>query len=132
MLQNGEEIPSRVETLAQVPFVTHELPSSGIVYIDIGLSLAGLSLEDLSYLPLLATMMIEGGTTELPPSVLTPMIGQYTGGITTQFSFRPAPEVPFTIADPYASRGLFFLSGKVGCVEKAGYIHLSIPKQKAR
>lgn len=115
VLQEGEEIPLAVASLMKVPLVTHELPSSGLLYINIGLSLADLSLEDVDYLPLFSRMMIEAGTSELPPEVLMPLVGQATGGISAAFAFQSAPSKPFTIPDQYAARGIFYLSGKVSC-----------------
>ncbi|KAL8269304.1 hypothetical protein Esti_006770 [Eimeria stiedai] len=55
-LQDGEKFPLDVQTVASVPVLTHELPSSGLIYIDVGLSLSNLSMEDLYYLPLLNSM----------------------------------------------------------------------------
>ena len=113
MLQDGEEIPLAVSSIGTVPLVTHELPSAGLVYAELGVSLADLSLEDIFYLPLLCRMMLEAGTSELSPEVLMPLVSQGTGGVSSSVSFRSAPAVPFRAAEPYAARGILFLSGKV-------------------
>lgn len=109
----GGKIPLSVETVGLVSLVKHELPSQGLVYIDVRLSLADLSLGDVSYVPLIAYMMVEAGTSELPPDVLGPLIGRITGRTKAEALFK----TPLITFDPYGARGIFFVYGKVSWLE---------------
>ncbi|OEH74129.1 mitochondrial presequence protease related protein [Cyclospora cayetanensis] len=108
----AEKIPIHVDSVGSVPLVTHDLPTSGLVYIDVALSLDALTLEEIQYLPLLGSMLTEAGTEQLPPEDLLPLIGQHTGGISASFAATPVPSVPYTVPEPVQAKGFLFLSGK--------------------
>lgn len=59
----------------------HELPTNGIIYADVGLSLAELSLDDLPLVNLFLRCLLETGTSKLDQTQLTRRIGTHTGGI---------------------------------------------------
>ncbi|KAL8449752.1 hypothetical protein Emag_003535 [Eimeria magna] len=71
----GDEIPIEVNALARVPLITHELSTSGLVYIEVAMSLIDLRLEDIYYLPLLVRMLETAGTQQIPSQTLLPLIG---------------------------------------------------------
>ena len=96
-----------------VPLLTHALPSSGMIYVDLALSLSSLSIEDIRYLPLLSKLLVEAGTNEMPRNVLGPLLGRSTGGVSTSFSFEPVAEIPYTVPNETEARGFFLVSGKV-------------------
>ena len=74
--------------------LTHELPTSGIAYADLGLDLTRLSVEQLSLLPLFSRLMLETGAGELDEVALSRAIGARTGGINTanMITLRSDPE----------------------------------------
>ncbi|KAL8269306.1 hypothetical protein Esti_006772 [Eimeria stiedai] len=108
----GDEIPLEVNAVARVPLVIHELSTSGLVYIEVALSLIDLRLGDIYYLPLLVRMLESAGTKELPAQTLLPLIGRTTGGIKASYAFRQNPEKAFTVPRPSDAIGFLFLSGK--------------------
>ncbi|KAL8449481.1 hypothetical protein Emed_003132 [Eimeria media] len=108
----GDEIPIEVNALAGVPLITHELSTSGLVYIEVALSLIDLSLEDISYLPLLVHMLETAGTKDIPAQTLLPLIGRTTGGISASYAFKQNPKKAFTVPRPSDAVGVLFLSGK--------------------
>ncbi|XP_026190625.1 uncharacterized protein LOC34622930 [Cyclospora cayetanensis] len=123
-LQEAEKIPIHVDSVGSVPLVTHDLPTSGLVYIDVALSLDALTLEEIQYLPLLGSMLTEAGTEQLPPEDLLPLIGQHTGGISASFAATPVPSVPYTVPEPVQAKGFLFLSGKLQAGHTCGaYLH---------
>jgi len=65
-----------------VTVVRHELAStSGIAYVNLGVDLSGLSLEDVPLLPLFVRVLMETGAGEYDSVQLSRRIGTYTGGI---------------------------------------------------
>lgn len=63
--------------------ITHELPSNGILYADVGLDLSQLSLEQLTLLPLFSDMVMECGTADMDEVQMTRRINGNTGGVRT-------------------------------------------------
>src|SRR5699024_837490 len=109
LLQEGKETPVSVSLLLGAPVVQHVLPSGGLLYAAVGLSLADLAVGYLPYLPLLCRFAAEGGTLLLPPELLLPLAARVTGGLSAAVSFRLRPDTPFTVPRPYNARGLFLL-----------------------
>lgn len=73
--------PREILTDGQATFVVHELPTSGVVYVDLGFDLRGLPVESLRYLPLYARCLTEVGTARSDFVRLQQRIGRDTGGI---------------------------------------------------
>ena len=64
-----------------VTVVRHELVStSGIAYVNFGVDISSLSLDDVSLLPLFTRLMKENGAGDLSDIELSRKIGTYTGG----------------------------------------------------
>uniref|UniRef100_A0A7R9U8K2 Peptidase M16C associated domain-containing protein n=1 Tax=Pinguiococcus pyrenoidosus TaxID=172671 RepID=A0A7R9U8K2_9STRA len=61
--------------------VTHELPSNGILYADVGLDLSSLAWEDVPLMSLFSDMLLECGTNKEDETTLTRRIGRHTGGV---------------------------------------------------
>ena len=65
-----------------VTMIRHELGStSGIAYVNLGVDLSLLSVEDIPLLPLMTRMMMETGAGEYDQVALSRRIGTYTGGL---------------------------------------------------
>lgn len=65
-----------------VTVIRHELGStSGIAYVNLGVDLSLLSVEDIPLLPLMTRMMMETGAGEYDQVALSRRIGTYTGGL---------------------------------------------------
>lgn len=94
---NGQRALSPAEG-SPVRAYYHELPTSGILYLDLGFDFGALQPELLPYVSLLGRFMLEMGTDKESFVQLTQRIGTHTGGIrstavaTTRWSDRkPAP-----------------------------------------
>eukprot|EP00919_Chromeraceae_sp_WS-2016_P004351 GHVR01010327.1.p1 GENE.GHVR01010327.1~~GHVR01010327.1.p1 ORF type:complete len:476 (+),score=187.15 GHVR01010327.1:882-2309(+) len=71
--------------------LTHELPTSGILYVDVGIDLSSFTLEEIKMLPLLSSLISAGGTDVTPLDELMSRIDTHTGGIYTSVDVRHAP-----------------------------------------
>ena len=93
--------------------LSHTLPTSGILYADIGFDFAGLDEEDLPYLPLFCRLMMEGGTASMDETTLQRKIGSETGGIGTSL-YSDTKSSTGTIAKVEATDSLlyFMIRGK--------------------
>lgn len=111
--QTDNEIPYAVRTIEGVPLITHELPSSGIAYCEVMLSIADLELQDIALLRLFNRLLTEAGTSDLSAVELQHLIGRTTGGLSAATDVRSISAVPRTVADPFSSVGFVVLSGKV-------------------
>ena len=76
--------PRRVATWGPTTILYHELPTNGIVYLDIGFDLHVLPQEYLPYLSLFGRALLEMGTRRRDYAQLSQRIGIHTGGLWTQ------------------------------------------------
>ncbi len=76
-------IPIEEGELAEGRFLFHDLPTNGILYLDVGLDLSALPAELLPYVPLFARALVDMGNTDEDFVSLSQRIGSKTGGITT-------------------------------------------------
>lgn len=74
-------IPISIETLDGARIVTHDLPTSGIAYLDVGLDLHRLTPDLLPYATLFGRAILQLGTEREDYVRLTQRIGRVTGGI---------------------------------------------------
>lgn len=73
---------SENENSSGVTVIRHEMSStSGIAYVNFGVDLSGLPLEDAALLPLLTRVMMETGAGDYDSVALSRRIGTHTGGI---------------------------------------------------
>ena len=77
----NKAIPIVKEELAGVPLYTHDLPTNGVVYLDLGFNLDRLPGRLLPYLPLFTRALTQTGTSKEDFVSLTQRIGRTTGGV---------------------------------------------------
>lgn len=82
-LENAR-IPHERTRLAKAPAHLHELPTSGIVYLDLGLDLAAVPDELIPLVPILGRALLEMGTRRTSFVDLTRKTAMTTGGIWPQ------------------------------------------------
>jgi len=98
-------VPIDIGTLADTRLFYHDLPTLGIVYLDMGFDLHVLDKELLPYLPLFGRALLQTGTSKEDFVSLTQRIGRSTGGVAQHrgLSSRQGDA---------GSAAWFFLSGK--------------------
>ncbi len=79
--RSNKPIPIAREELEGVPFYTHDLATSGVIYLDLGFDLKALPGRLLPYLPLFTRALTQTGTVKEDFVSLTQRIGRTTGGI---------------------------------------------------
>ncbi len=82
--RENARIPHERTTLATAPAHLHELPTSGIVYLDLGLDLGAVPDELLPLVPILGRALLEMGTRRTSFVDLSRKIAMTTGGIWAQ------------------------------------------------
>ena len=103
--KNIRLVERTVEPLHGATLIQHNLFTNGILYLDIGMNLHGLSQEDLPYAALLGSILLEMGTQKEDYVSLSQRIAKGTGGIYG---------TPFLSAQFDDATGIarFFLRGK--------------------
>src|SRR5690554_253136 len=98
-------VPIDIGTLGDARLFYHDLPTLGIVYLDLGFDLHVLDRDLLPYLPLFGRALLQTGTSKEDFVSLTQRIGRTTGGIAQHrgLSARQGSD---------RSAAWFFLSGK--------------------
>ena len=122
-----KDISRDVGELAGVTSLTHELPTNGIVYADVGLDLRAVPLSELALLPLFTRLLLEVGAGARDEVELSRAIGARTGGLSASTMFSPRKAAAPDGADPagsYVSAGdevvaYLFVRGKA-TAERAG------------
>ena len=79
--QKIRTVPRAIEQRDNTTVLFHEIFTGGIVYIDIGFDLHALEAEDLPWVSLLGSMLLEMGTQKEDFTSLARRIAQKTGGI---------------------------------------------------
>ncbi|WIJ25987.1 insulinase family protein [Devosia sp. RR2S18] len=99
------KVPVEIGNLADTRIFSHDLPTLGIVYLDLGFDLHVLDRELLPYLPLFGRALLQTGTSKEDFVSLTQRIGRATGGIAQHrgLSAKQGSD---------GSAAWFFLSGK--------------------
>lgn len=77
----NKSIPIAREALEGVTLFSHDLPTSGVVYLDLGFDLKALPGRLLPYLPLFTRALTQTGTSSEDFVSLTQRIGRTTGGV---------------------------------------------------
>lgn len=98
-------VPTDEGDLAGARFLHHDLPTLGILYLDLGFDLKVLGADLLPYLPLFGRALLQTGTSKEDFVSLTQRIGRTTGGIAQHRSLA-------TKLDDSGTAAWFFLSGK--------------------
>ncbi len=98
-------IPIDITTLAETKLYYHDLPTLGILYLDLGFDLHALDQNLLPYLPLFGRSLLQMGTLKQDFVALTQRIGRSTGGIAQHRGLS-------SMQGSTESAAWFFLSGK--------------------
>lgn len=98
-------VPTDESTIAGARLMHHDLPTLGILYLDLGFDLKVLDADLLPYLPLFGRALLQTGTSKEDFVSLTQRIGSKTGGISQHRSLA-------TKLDDGETAAWFFLSGK--------------------
>ncbi|MFD2647414.1 insulinase family protein [Devosia albogilva] len=103
--RNIRTVPIEIGTLEGARLFYHDLPTLGILYLDLGFDLHVLDRELLPYLPLFGRALLQTGTGKEDFVSLTQRIGRTTGGIAQHRGLSARQ-------DGNGSAAWFFLSGK--------------------
>lgn len=98
-------IPIERSELAGTRLFYHDLPTLGIIYVDLGFDLHALDQDLLPYLPLFGRALLQTGTAKQDFVSLTQRIGRSTGGVGQHRGLSARQ-------DGGESAAWFFLSGK--------------------
>jgi len=79
--RNIKKVPIDIYNWNDVKIVKHALPTSGIIYADIGFDFTSIPLSEYPLLGLFSKMILETGTNEMSQVELTRHISTQTGGI---------------------------------------------------
>lgn len=103
--RQSRTVPIEIGQLREARLFYHNLPTLGIIYLDLGFDLHVLDKELLPYLPLFGRALLQTGTSKEDFVSLTQRIGRSTGGIAQHrgLSARQGSD---------GSAAWFFLSGK--------------------
>lgn len=110
--QQGREIPIAVADKSGVKFITHAVPSSGIVYADVCFDASSVSLEEAPLVPLLTACLLETGTSKQDRVALSQEIGTHTGGLRTMTLLSQKPTGPALVAPADALQAYVCVRGK--------------------
>ncbi|GAB4500506.1 MAG: insulinase family protein [Anaerolineales bacterium] len=105
-------IPCEIETRRGVKIFSHDLPTNGILYLDLGFDLHPVPAELLPFVGLFGRLLLQMGTQSQDYVSLIQRIGKSTGGIR-------AASLISTIRESSDSALYFFLRGKA-TFDKAG------------
>lgn len=82
--RENKQIPLEKQYISGTRVLFHDIFTNGILYLDVGFNLRGLSTDLLPYVPLLGRALLETGTKGEDYIALDQRIGSRTGGITSQ------------------------------------------------
>ena len=116
--REGLELPNDVGEEQGVTVLRHDVPSNGIIYMDLGFDLSVLPAADIQYLSLFSRCLLETGTAAEDEVSLSRRIGSRTGGLytSTLFGIKATEDGTIATGDDLVYR--LFLRGKA-TAEKA-------------
>lgn len=82
--RTNKPIPIAREEVAGIRTYTHELPTNGVIYLDLGFDMQALPGRLLPYLPIFSRALTQTGTSREDFVALTQRIGRSTGGVGVQ------------------------------------------------
>lgn len=77
----NSKIPTELQKINNIDILTHELPTNGVIYLDLAFSIQSLSTKQLTLLDVFERALLETGTTSLDFISFSQQIAQNTGGI---------------------------------------------------
>ena len=92
--------------------LAHELPTDGIVYLDIALPMDRVAMEDVPYLPLLSSMMSSFGTSTEDETTFSRRVDAQTGGLGMGPQTMAVPGRAWTVGDRDGLSSYWMVSGK--------------------
>jgi len=95
-----------------VPVLTHEVASSGIIYVNLVLDLSVLPVEYVPLMGIFNGLMFDVGTSKLSPEDFTQQVGAKTGGISTGSMNALKRSKDGALGDPNDIAYRFIVSGK--------------------
>ncbi|QLA18663.1 insulinase family protein [Desulfolutivibrio sulfoxidireducens] len=108
---DNKRIPTDHSALGDSRLFFHDLPTGGIVYLDLGLDIAGVPETLLPLMPLFGRALLETGTAREDFVSLTRRIARKTGGLSRDVFLTPIKDRPAAIE----AGSLLFLHGKATC-----------------
>lgn len=87
----NKTVPVEVDELAGTRLLYHDLPTSGIIYLDLAFDFHGLPADLLPYLPLFSRMLLQAGTSKEDFVSMSQRIGRSTGGIAPHVAVNAKP-----------------------------------------
>ncbi len=108
---DNKRIPTEESALGDSRLLFHDLQTSGILYLDLGLDISGVPEDLLSLTPLFGRALLETGTAREDFVSLTRRIARKTGGLSRDVFLTPVKDRP---ADREAG-SLLFVRGKATC-----------------
>ncbi|MDX9991225.1 MAG: insulinase family protein [Anaerolineales bacterium] len=106
-----KSLPLEISQIGGATLLTHDLPTNGILYLDLGFDLHPLPADLLPFVGLLGRVLLQMGTQSQDYVTLTQRIGKSTGGIR-------AAVLASAIRESQESALYFFLRGKA-TIDKA-------------
>lgn len=82
--RENKKIARSIERLAGTEVLVHDLATSGVVYLDLGMNLHALPPDLLPYVPLFSRALVQTGTSKQDFVALSQRIGTLTGGVGPQ------------------------------------------------
>jgi len=79
--RKAKDIDIKVGELHGAEFLTHEVASDGIVYVDVALDASSLPIDDVPLVPLFTALLFDTGTSKLSRTEFDNKIGAETGGL---------------------------------------------------
>lgn len=123
------EVSTEISTMSvgdgsgSATLLTNDLPTDGIIYMDIALPMQGVDLEDVPLLPLLGAMISSFGTARHDETTFSRRIDAQTGGLGAGPQTQAVPGKSggpgFTVGERESMSAYWMVSGKA-TTEKAG------------
>eukprot|EP00922_Rhytidocystis_sp_ex-Travisia-forbesii_P070910 GHVS01105845.1.p1 GENE.GHVS01105845.1~~GHVS01105845.1.p1 ORF type:complete len:1175 (-),score=205.73 GHVS01105845.1:250-3492(-) len=110
--RENAEIDTTVERKGEVTVLHHQLPTSGILYADIALSLHDVSVDEMPLLGLMCRLLKESGTEDRTDDAMTHYIGSNTGGVSIGVDVRNTQPIYDHVGGPYDATGYVVMRGK--------------------
>ncbi len=109
--RDNKRIPTDESPLTDSRLFFHDLHTSGILYLDLGLDISGVPEELLPLVPLFGRALLETGTAREDFVSLTRRIARKTGGLSRDVFLTPVKDRPAATE----AGSLLFLRGKATC-----------------
>ena len=97
---------------ARATLLTNELPTDGLIYMQIALPLERVDMADVPYLPLLGAMVSSFGTRSQDEMTFSRRIDAQTGGLSAGPQTTAVPGRGWTVGDREALSGYWMVSGR--------------------